>query len=110
MASNHAVNMNLSIAHGIPFSPVIDQQKMEELALFELRNDDLFIVTYPNCGTTWMQQLVRLIHSRGIDDNSHPMESIPWLEAMDSIRKLEGKPRIDCKVNHTITQFTRVLS
>ena len=89
--------------HGIPFSPAIDQQRMDELAHFELRNDDLFIVTYPKCGTAWMQQMMKLIRARGVDDNVPPVESIPCLEATDSMRKLEGKPPVDYKVNYNST-------
>ena len=93
MEARKPVNIDLSIVHGIPISSVIDdQQRMDEVARFELRNDDLFIVTYPKCGTTWMQQLVKLIRARGVDDKVHPMESIPWLEALD----LYG----NCKENH----------
>ena len=96
MEASKPVNINLSIVHA-PFSSVIDQQRMDELAQFELRNDDLFIVTYPKCGTTWMQQLVKLIRARGVDDNVHPIES---LEALDAIQKLPGKPPVDFKVNY----------
>lgn len=34
-----------------------------EIANFEVRPDDIWIVTYPKCGTTWTQEMVRLLHS-----------------------------------------------
>ena len=53
---------------------------MDELKDFRLRPDDLFVVTYPKSGTTWMQQIVRLIANDGEDDGTIVTEAIPWLE------------------------------
>ena len=98
MQASKPIFVNVSTVHGIPFPSVVDQQRMDELAHFELRSDDLFVVSYPKSGTMWMQQLMKLIHARGVDDNVHPMESIPWLEGLDAVQKLKGKPLVDCKV------------
>lgn len=35
----------------------------EDIANFEVRHDDVWVVTYPKCGTTWTQEMVRLLHS-----------------------------------------------
>jgi hypothetical protein len=32
---------------------------------YEARPDDLFVTTYPKCGTTWMQYIVYLLHHAG---------------------------------------------
>ena len=34
---------------------------MEEIRNFEVHSDDLFIITLPKCGTTWMQEIAWLI-------------------------------------------------
>ncbi|MBF0397529.1 MAG: sulfotransferase domain-containing protein, partial [Desulfobacterales bacterium] len=38
---------------------------------FIVRNDDVFITTYPRSGTTWMQQIVYLITHQGIESDKH---------------------------------------
>ena len=47
-----------------------------------LRSDDVFIVTYPKSGTTWMQQIVKLIRNDGIEDGSDIDTVLPWIDAM----------------------------
>ena len=42
---------------------------IKEISQFEVRSDDIWIITYPKCGTTWMQELAWLIASRGTASN-----------------------------------------
>ena len=41
---------------------------------------DTFIATFPKCGTTWMQQLVHCLRTRGDMDFSEITDVVPWLE------------------------------
>ena len=90
--------MKLSPVNGIPMCVLISQQKIDELANFELRADDLFVVSYPKCGTTWTQQIVKLILSKGVDDGVSLLTSIPWIEADEIVRERMGMPPPDLKV------------
>lgn len=45
-----------------------------------LRLDDVFVVTYPKCGTTWMQQIVKLIWNNGEEDGRDIDEALPWID------------------------------
>ncbi len=47
---------------------------------FTVRDDDVFITTYPRSGTTWMQQIVHLLTCRGIQGDEHLEVVIPYLE------------------------------
>ena len=47
-----------------------------------VRKDDVFVATYPKCGTTWMQQIVKLIWNNGVEDNRDVDEALPWIELM----------------------------
>lgn len=38
------------------------QQIAEDIANFEVRPDDIWVVTFPKCGTTWTQEMVRMLH------------------------------------------------
>ena len=41
---------------------------------------DVFIATYPKCGTTWMQQLIHCLKTRGDMHFGEITDVVPWLE------------------------------
>src|SRR5262245_17181698 len=41
---------------------------------------DVFIVTPPKCGTTWMQQIVHGLRTRGSMDFDEVTRVVPWIE------------------------------
>lgn len=90
--------LNLNRVNGVPMNRFVTQQRVDELARIELRPEDLFIVTYPKSGTTWMQQIVKLIRTKGADDGIHPMTYSPWIEQTDEARAREGDPPLDLTV------------
>lgn len=49
---------------------------------YQPRDDDVFIVTYPKCGTTWVQHIVMSIFKKGetIDNFQEFQRSTPFLE------------------------------
>ena len=63
----------------LPDFITLTPQELDELKSFPLRPDDVFIVTYPKSGTTWAQQIVKLIRSNGKDDGRTIDVAIPWL-------------------------------
>lgn len=48
---------------------------------FTPRPSDVLIATYPKCGTTWMQQIVHGLRTRGDMSFREITEAVPWLEA-----------------------------
>ena len=74
----------LNVVNGVPFPPIIRQEQMDALRDFPLRADDLFVVTYPKSGTTWMQQIVKLIRTNGVDTGQLVSQAVPWLEKLYS--------------------------
>ena len=75
MAGLHKVN-GLIVPH------FITKEEVDRLKDFPLRSDDVWVVAYPKAGTTWAQQIVRLVRHGGKDDGKVLSESVPWLEAL----------------------------
>lgn len=55
---------------------------------FVPRPDDIFIVTYPRSGTTWVQMILYQLTTDGTMDFPHIYEHCPWFER--SIRAADG--------------------
>ncbi|XP_053176760.1 sulfotransferase family 5A, member 1 [Scomber japonicus] len=72
------------VFHGISFPGHLHTQDSLQLALkFPFQDTDILIVSYPKSGTTWMQEIVTLISSRGDPQFSKTVPNwtrAPWLE------------------------------
>jgi Sulfotransferase domain len=60
---------------------------------FVPRPDDVFIVTYPRSGTTWMQMILYQLTTDGAMDFPHITEYCPWFErSQRSANGFESRP------------------
>ncbi|XP_072163327.1 sulfotransferase 1C2-like [Diadema setosum] len=65
---------------------------VEAVRNFTVRDDDIFLITYPKSGTTWVQQIVLLAYHDGDKsqlEGVHIMKVVPFLEAVESMN-IEG--------------------
>ncbi|XP_007423073.1 sulfotransferase family cytosolic 2B member 1-like isoform X2 [Python bivittatus] len=62
---------------------------------FQVRDSDVFNLTYPKSGTTWMQEILTLIYSNGDPTFSQSVpswERVPWVEQKSATQYLENRP------------------
>ena len=71
------------IIGGIRVPHFYDLETVEKLKNLKVRGDDIWIVTYPKCGTHWTMQIVRLILNGGKDSGKNIMETVLWLESFN---------------------------
>ncbi|XP_012385551.1 amine sulfotransferase-like [Dasypus novemcinctus] len=78
---------------------LVDIDQLENADDFEIRDDDVFIITYPKSGTIWTQQILSLIYfeeHRNKTENVVTMDRAPFFEY--NIHKLDfskiSSPRI----------------
>ncbi|XP_041509528.1 amine sulfotransferase-like [Microtus oregoni] len=64
---------------------LVNIEQLEKLEDFEIRDDDVFIVTYPKSGTVWLYQILRLICYEGHWNRTGDIKTIiktPFFEYM----------------------------
>lgn len=62
----------------------IGKERWERLKKFAIRPDDVFIAGYPRSGTTWLQQIVKLLRNEGKDDGQRLDLTVPFMEFIGS--------------------------
>jgi hypothetical protein len=55
---------------------VLDSRRWQH---YRPRTGDIIIATYPKCGTTWMQQIVHGLRTRGSMDFDEVSRVVPWI-------------------------------
>ncbi|XP_071488967.1 sulfotransferase 1B1-like [Diadema antillarum] len=72
----------------IYYCNLVLDSSVEALRTFEVRHDDVWIVTYPKAGTHWMLEIVGLILSDGYPEKIDRSSSSTLIEMIDLDQKL----------------------
>ncbi|KAM8883011.1 amine sulfotransferase-like [Synchiropus picturatus] len=67
---------------------------MDGLQNFEIRDSDIYLVTYPKSGTIWTQQITVSIVNFDVEKNEYPnnYEEMPWLEFLEGREPYSLRP------------------
>ncbi|KAG7268701.1 hypothetical protein CRUP_021384, partial [Coryphaenoides rupestris] len=78
-----------------------DPAEVDAICNYEIRDSDVFVVTYPKSGTIWMQQILRLIEAKG-DVNSEELnfDQVPWIELIGKGKEFEAAQSPRMRVTH----------
>ena len=79
----------MHVLDGLVVPKFVKQETLDKLKGLRLRDDDVWIVTYPKAGTTWTQYIVQLIHNGGKDDGIKVSDAAPWIEARREINQVQ---------------------
>ena len=69
------------VVNGVLVPAFVTQELVDGMKEMTHYQDDVWIITYPKSGITWTSQIVKLIHSKGVQDNIKVTTTVPWLEA-----------------------------
>uniref|UniRef100_A0A3B4ELB0 Sulfotransferase n=1 Tax=Pygocentrus nattereri TaxID=42514 RepID=A0A3B4ELB0_PYGNA len=90
--------------HGLPLPKIVhSEESLEDFRKFKVQNDDIFVISYPKSGTTWMQEIIPLLLNGG---DLTPVESIPnwervpWLEETRAVLFLDKLSAPRTMVSH----------
>ncbi len=83
--------------------PLTDNRRWD---MVDIRSDDVFVVTPPKCGTTWMQTIVALLLSGDPDVETELSVKMPWVdirirEMEEVAERLESMTRRRSMKSHT---------
>ena len=83
--------------------PRIFNEIAEEIYNFQVRPDDVFVVTYPKCGTTWTQELVwQILHGFDVEGGKVDLQiRSPFLE-MQALTDPNVKSDLDKKITNSL--------
>ncbi|XP_073703591.1 amine sulfotransferase-like [Garra rufa] len=99
-------HQGFNLISGIHSSEVVDK-----IQNFEIRDSDVFVITYPKSGTIWLQQILSLIEVKGdvtATSDEQNSERIPWMELMNPEKPFESAPSPRIRVSHLAYKFMPV--
>ncbi|XP_065100740.1 amine sulfotransferase-like [Paramisgurnus dabryanus] len=78
----------------------ISPEYIDSLKDFEIRDDDVYVVTFPKSGTVWSQQILTSLYEEDFPEkvNETTYERMPWLELLQRGKDytLRPSPRLFC--------------
>uniref|UniRef100_UPI0037E91CBD amine sulfotransferase-like n=1 Tax=Semicossyphus pulcher TaxID=241346 RepID=UPI0037E91CBD len=85
-------------------SGIHDPEYVDQICHLELRDSDVFVITYPKSGTIWMQQILLLIEAKGdpssVSQAKYNGDLVPWIEVEGTREAFITAPSPRFRVSH----------
>jgi len=82
---------------GVNYPPFIQQKQVDELREnYDTLPTDIYVVTYPKCGTQWALSVVNCLKTRKSVERGYEKRFFPWPEriGLEQVNKLKTNARI----------------
>ncbi|XP_051576124.1 amine sulfotransferase-like [Myxocyprinus asiaticus] len=89
-------------------SGIHSPEEVDKIQNWEIRDSDIFVITYPKSGTIWLQQILSLIEVKGdvtATNDQLTSERIPWIELIGSQTRFDSAPSPRIRVSHLQYKF-----
>ncbi|XP_071955669.1 amine sulfotransferase-like [Antedon mediterranea] len=94
--------LGVNVINGFKWPPIVRNTNPDKLHNFKVREDDVFVLTYPKAGTHWAQELVNNIFCEGnkdrVKEDYGSSSAILPIEFFDTCEKFDScsteKPRV----------------
>lgn len=69
------------VINGVVHPPNFSETRLEYFKKdFITRDDDIFVISYPKTGTTWVSQILHLLNRNGDQGHAPLPRAVPWVE------------------------------
>ncbi|XP_034553053.1 amine sulfotransferase-like [Notolabrus celidotus] len=86
-----------------------DADDVDQIYDLEIRDTDVFVITYPKSGTIWMQQILLLLEAEGdvssISQAGNNSDLVPWMEVKGTREAFITAPSPRLRVSHLPSRF-----
>jgi len=69
---------------GVPLVVITPARRIKEIQeVHKSRTDDVYIATFPKCGTTWLQQILCILYDYPQGESTDIIHDSPWIEHLE---------------------------